>query len=382
MAETIKQLVDGLAGRRDYFGDICDHLDAHLARGDTAYLEEFALALHTRYGSGWVDAELHFLFNRIRWDVTTTPGRANVERALSLGLGAWERGGRPERVAAAVLAQYQPLAALGPVFVADPGARRTRRVREELRACLVHELVLRGAPVARLREAVAWAEASPHWADHPLAWLPWTLAPFEGEPAVPKFFRGGMAGGVGYGLPEGEPLAGSGASAAVPVEIGEDAPDLTAAVRRWARRHNGRIEAAVFLADAELAPDALPGTLAELPLDCLDGLRMRPVVVPTAATEVWQRLFAAASVGGGHPNEFWHGAYGRLAAWRSMAALAGADPDASPEEVIRRVEDCTWYGFRVSTDWWVEDFMDFGVLALGPGRRRLAVLAATDYNGG
>ncbi|MGA5820381.1 DUF6183 family protein [Kitasatospora sp. NPDC094028] len=389
MAETIKHIVDGLAGR-EFDGDVHQFLDPYAARGDTAYLTEFAAALHARFGSGRAGAEHRFLFDRILWDVTTARGRAHVDRALSLGLATRVRDGLPGRRTAAVLAQYQPADALGGVFAAD---REAGDVAEELRACLVHELVLRGKPVARLREAIGWAETSPYWAAHPLAWLPWALAPFEGLPALPNYFRGGMAGGVGYGLPEGEPIAGSGdplpgsgdpvaVPVAVPVEIGEDARDLTAAVDRWAGRHNGRIEAAVFHTGTQIAPEALPGTLTELPLDCLDGLYRRPIVVPTTAEEVWRRLFAAASCGGGHPAEFWYGAYGRLAAWRSLAALAGAAPGASPEEVVRRVNGCAWYGFAVSTDWWNEDFMDFGVLALAFGGRRLAVLAATDYNGG
>ncbi|MFF2149037.1 DUF6183 family protein [Kitasatospora sp. NPDC058190] len=371
MAKTIEQLVAGLAGSYEV-GEVCRLLDAHLAGGDTAYLAEFGAALNARFGSGRAGAEHQYLFDRILWDVVTRPGRVHVERALGLGLATRSRSGRPVRRAAAVLAEHQRPSALAGVFEAAPD---DATAPEELRACLLHELVLRGAPVAKLPEARAWAEASPSWAEHPLAWLPWALDPLEGTPGLPHYRRGGVSHGRPYGLPQGAPLNGC---AGVPVEVGEEEPRLTAAVERWARRYNGRVEAAVFDADGPVAPEALPGTLAALPLDCVED----PVVVPTTAAEAWRRLFAAASTGGGGEDGWWYGAYGRLAAWRSLAALAGAGPDASAAEVARRAADCAWYGFTAGGEWFNGDDMDLGFAVLDAGRRRLAVLAATDYDGG
>ncbi|MET8628980.1 DUF6183 family protein [Kitasatospora sp. NPDC004669] len=371
MAKTIEQLVDGLAGSHEV-GEVCRLLDAHLAGGDTAYLAEFGATLHTRYGSGRAGAEHQYLFDRILWDVATRPGRAHVERALGLGLATRSRSGRPVRRAAAVLAEHQRPAVLAGVFAAAPD---DGTAPEELRACLLHELVLRGAPVAKLPEARAWAEASPYWAEHPLAWLPWTLDPLEGTPAMPRYRRGGVGYGRAYGLPKGAPLTGS---ADVPVEVGQDEPGLTAAVARWAGRYNGRVEAAVFHAGGPVGPESLPGTLAALPLGCVE----RPTVVPTTAAEAWRQLFIAASTGGGREDDWWYGAYGRLAAWRSLAALAGTGPDSSAAEVARRTGDCAWYGFTAAGEWFNRDDMDLGFVTLDAGRRRLAVLAATDYDGG
>lgn len=395
MAKTIEQLVAGLAGTYQV-SEVCVLLDEHLERGDTAYHVEVGAELHRRYGSAWAGAEHDYLYERILWDVATRPGRVHVERALELKLAVSSRIGRPVRRAAAVLAEYQPLGALAWVFAAPADHPR---VPEELRAQLLQELVLRGAPVAKLPEARAWAAASPYWAGHPFARLPWTLDPIEGKPVMPHYSRGGVAWGVPYGLPKGTRITAAGR---VAVEIGADEPGLTVAVEAWARRFNGQLEAAVFEAERPVTPEELPGTLAGLPMDCMSGAGCRGplggvpgvddadggahaahlAVVPTTAAEVWRQLFAAASSGSGDEREWRYGGYGRLAAWRSLAAMVGAGPEDPVAEVARRAGECAWYGFTMCGDWFICDDLDLGFAVLDAGRRRLAVLAGTDYHGG
>ncbi|MFD0277258.1 DUF6183 family protein [Kitasatospora sp. NPDC127111] len=383
MAEGIERFVDQLAGQ-EFVGDVCRLLDEHLERGDTAYLAAFGAALHARFGSGEKGAEHQYLFDRILWDVVTTPGRENIAHALRLGLATRSRSGRPVRRAAAVLAAEHPVADLAVLFAPGPAYDDAP---DELRACLIHELVLRGAPVAEQSAVVDWAARSPFWAGHPLAWLPWSLAPLEGRPDLPRYFRGGAAYGVRYGLPEGDRLPPGGGPGAVPpppVRRINAGADLTPAVERWARRFNGRVESAVHVAERPLDPAVLHPLLASLPLDCLAGLAVPEhlVVVPGSPGGAWSLLFDAASIGGGRDDRWCYGAYGRLAAWRSLAALSGAPDGASAAEVTRWAEECAWYGFAAATDWFNRDTMDLGILTLAPDRRRLAVLAATDYDGG
>ncbi|MEU6236734.1 DUF6183 family protein [Kitasatospora sp. NPDC047058] len=381
MADGIGQIVDRLAGQ-EFVGDVCRLLDEHLERGDTAYLAAFGAALHARYGSGEGDAEHRYLFDRVLWDIVTTPGRANIAHALRLGLATRLRSGQPVRRAAAVLAAEHAVADLAVLFT--PG-RPYEDAPDELRACLIHELVLRGAPVAEQPEVVDWAARSPFWAGHPLAWLPWSLAPLEGRPELPRYHRGGAAYGVRYGLPEGDRLpSGGDPAAAPPARRSAAGPGLIAAVERWAGRFNGRVESAVHLADRPVGPAALHPLLASLPLDCLAGSAApgHLVVVTGSPGEAWSRLFGAASTGGGRDDTWWYGAYGRLAAWRSLAALSGAPEGAPAAEVARRAEECAWYGFEAATDWFNGYAMDLGILTLTPDRRRLALLAATDYDGG
>ncbi|MFF4814274.1 DUF6183 family protein [Kitasatospora sp. NPDC001309] len=395
MAKTIEQLVAGLAGTYEV-SEVCLLLEAHLERGDTAFHVEVGAALHRRYGSGWAGAEYASLYDHVLWDVISTPGRVHVEHAFALKPAVSLRPGRPLHRTAAVLAEYQPLEALAWVFGAPAGHPR---VPEELRACLVQELVLRGAPVAELPAARAWAAASPYWAAHPLARLPWTLDPIEGEPLMAHYSRGAVAFGVPYALPEGDRIAAAGR---VAVEIGADEPGLTVALRRWARQFNGQLEAAVFEAERPVAPAELPGTLAGLPLDCMSGEGCRGplggvdgvdeahggahaahlAVVPTTAAAVWRQLFVAASSGAGDERVWSYGGYGRLEAWRSLAALVGAGPEERVAEVARRAGECAWYAFTMCGDWFIRDDLDLGFAVLDAGRRRLAVIAATDYRGG
>ncbi|WP_405007282.1 DUF6183 family protein [Kitasatospora purpeofusca] len=60
------------------------------------------------------------------------------------------------------------------------------------------------------------------------------------------------------------------------------------------------------------------------------------------------------------------GAYGRLYAWRSPAAPAGAPSDAPASEVEDRVRSCAWYRFGADTPWVHRAVWDLGVLAVTP----------------
>ncbi|MFD5559857.1 DUF6183 family protein [Kitasatospora griseola] len=84
-------------------------------------------------------------------------------------------------------------------------------------------------------------------------------------------------------------------------------------------------------------------------------------------------MFAAASTGGAY-NHGVQGAYGRLAAWQSPAALA----DAGLPTAEARATACHWFTFDAPAPWFDRIVWDFGPAALTPDRRRLAVLAATD----
>lgn len=97
----------------------------------------------------------------------------------------------------------------------------------------------------------------------------------------------------------------------------------------------------------------------------------------STAAEAWRALFAASSLGG-VCNTGAHGAYGRLAAWHSMAGIVGLEETASAADVEARVLEWSWYRFDPETVWFEGVDWDLAIVAVSPDRTRLTVLAATD----
>lgn len=72
-----------------------------------------------------------------------------------------------------------------------------------------------------------------------------------------------------------------------------------------------------------------------------------------------------------------HGAYGRVASWGSLAALAGVEKnDLAAME--RAADRCEWLSY--TSDWYlhVAPSMDVGIAGLRPDRRTVVILAITD----
>ena len=264
---------------------------------------------------------------------------------------------------------------------ADLAAAFTGRASEELRACLVHELVLRGVVVGEAPGIAGWA-TSPHWGHHPLGWLPLTLSGMEESADLPSYSIRGSSHSMPYGPSESRELAVH-AGARVPTAEETTTPAaataMGTAVANWAEESNGRIEARVFDLAEPLDAESVPTALLTLGLECLHGAGKKTALSVAARppAQAWQVLFAAASTGGAY-NSGSYGAYGRLAAWQSLAALAGSPEGASATEVEAHVLDCVWHGFGADTKWFEQVAWDIGLAVLSRGRRRLAVLAATD----
>ncbi|GAB1508677.1 hypothetical protein JCM33774_07180 [Actinophytocola sp. KF-1] len=282
-------------------------------------LEELGHALLAEF------PHLSGLFDRVEALLAATP---SAERAAAVVRLA--RDLPPERVrrTAALLAAGQEASVL-----------LSMDLPLELGACVVHELVLRGE-----RVPAGWRS---RLAGHPLGELP--LTPLPGETAAPTART--------------ELITAAGV---VPSATRRTTPgDATAAVTTWLTESNGRAEAAVFTVSAPLtAEDVGIRTVESLGLDCLagDGLALRAATL----SDVVRVLFDAAANGGAY-DRGQGGAYGRLAAWRSVKALAGGG-----------VEGCAWWTFDAANDWFKRIAWDLGVLCLRAGGRGLAVLAATD----
>ncbi|MFJ1800323.1 DUF6183 family protein [Streptomyces sp. NPDC088180] len=128
----------------------------------------------------------------------------------------------------------------------------------------------------------------------------------------------------------------------------------------------GHSEAWLFRTDEDVEPDRVPALLPTLPMGCVEGLGAtgRFEIARRPADAIWSLLFAAASLGSAYHHGA-HGAFGRLWAWKSMAALGGAPADASAEEVEHHVRRTTW--FESDAEWFCNDAStDYGIAALSP----------------
>jgi hypothetical protein len=257
----------------------------------------------------------------------------------------------------------------------------------EVLSCWMHETVLRGTSLDREEQALAF-QARLAADNHPLGALPLTL--LEAETEAPTYMPMYGANAISKAVQRLEsgptstrtmpPPGEHGAPEVTRIEDGALEDRLREAVVPWTTSagSNGKTEAKVFRLDPPLTK-AAPGRwlLRTLPLDCMDGageLRAERC----NADAVWGALFAAASNGGAYSSGL-GGAYGRLAAWTSLAALVDAPRGASPHDVDERARACTFLVFGAPADgWWNDIAWDIGALAVRSDGASVAVLAATD----
>ncbi|MFI0811960.1 DUF6183 family protein [Streptomyces echinatus] len=309
-----------------------------------------------------------------------TPGRAFLRRLLSLSTQVRYSKASDERLLASLIAEAQSLDdALYVLW--HPEAIE----HHELRACLFHELLLRGAdPDELLPRAGRRPDFRPgHWSG--LSWLPARLAEMEGPDLsawLPSRGYLNSASGSPAPMKSPTPVGAAARRAGGAHRVREATPaQLVELIGRPAR--DGRWcdhEARVFALDEPVTARELPHVVSALPLDCLRGLGERDRFGGEECTlgTVWLTLFMTASTGGiGSPGV--HGAWGRFSAWLALSGLCGAEyPEASAREVEERARACSWYRFGADTGWFRNEVSDYGIAALSPDGRRIAVLAATD----
>ncbi|QLJ03105.1 hypothetical protein HZZ00_20385 [Streptomyces sp. NEAU-sy36] len=372
MADQIRTIVAGLAELDDVSG-VCAAAEERVGRGDAAFAADLGIACADAYGAARHTWQYRSVFDHLLRLLATTRGSGNVAQALRMVSCPRAADRKLDRYTASLLASGHEAEDLAPAF--------TGRASEELRACLVHELVLRGVVVEETPGIAGWA-SSRHWSHHPLRQLPLTLSDMERGADLPGYGVRGRSHSMPYDSSAGRGPAVSG-GARVPsvteTTTRAAAEAMGRAVANWAEDSNGRIEARVFTMAEPLEPASVPKALPTLGLDCLRGAGKKTAVSVTVrpVAEVWRVLFAAASTGGAY-NSGLYGAYGRLAAWQSLAALARSPEGLTVEEVEERARGCVWYGFSAGTDWFEQVAWDIGLAALAPDRRGLAVLAATD----
>ena len=350
------------------------------AQGDASFVRGLGSQLADRHAAALEQARDHErqLAHVVRV-LALTPGRESLTQLLGLLEDKPHAGTRPDLRApfvASLLAEHRPV----PDLIATVFDRHEWKRLDDLRACLFHELLLRGVDTDARGPLRDWTLVRPGW--HPLAWLPTHRRDFEAGVGFPSRSLRGSARGVSSQLPTTgrqdpptpRPSEPSALQDVATVDVYET---IVAAPQagEW-----GACGAWVFRLDEAVTPDRVPALLPTLPMACLDGLgptdRFEIAVRPME--EVWRLLFATASMGGIWSSGV-HGAFGRLWAWRSLAGLSGAPAHASPPEVEERARQSTWFHFEADAEWFHNDIgSDYGIAALSPDRRRIAVLAATD----
>ena len=269
-------------------------------------------------------------------------------------------------------------------LLAAIGRAGTDAAHQEILACWLHETVLRGTSLDR-EEAALGFQARLAEQKHPLGHLPLSLLPAESE--APTYMPMYGANAISNAVQRLESGASSTRTMPPPGDQPAPAPALTVdaaveqrlleAVAPWTSGSNGNAEAKVFTLSPAIGAVA-PGKwlLRALPLACLEGasaLRTER----TGPEAVWGALFAAAANGGAYSSGL-GGAYGRRAAWTSLAALVAAPPDATAATVDGLSSKCTFLMFGAAGGWWHDVAWDIGALALRPDGATVAVLAATD----
>jgi hypothetical protein len=266
------------------------------------------------------------------------------------------------------------------------------KLHTEVLACWMHETVLRGTALDREETSLAF-QAKLAAQGHPLGALPLALLEAEGEAPTYMPMYGATAISKAVQRLESGPTSARTmpppgddvAPRATRIEDAALEKRLVEAVGPWTTSEgsNGKAEAKVFRLEPALST-ASPGRwlLRALQLDCVASLP-RPEDLRAercTADAVWGALFAAAANGGAYSSGL-GGAYGRRAAWTSLAALVDAPADATPVQVDERARAATFVMFGAPAGgWWNDIAWDIGARAVRAGGASAAVLAATDVD--
>ncbi|MFE7588813.1 DUF6183 family protein [Kitasatospora sp. NPDC057512] len=349
-------------GEFDWAGGLAAELAARTAAG--------------RDRTGHCAAALYWTLNAL----AAHPGPQSL-RALVRVLDSPHPGVSPRYLAAVVAHGHRIEDIADEVFDRAPEAANAH----EFAACLLHETVLvsdavNGYPALRAFSDTLQAEG------HPLAVLPLALLPEEHGLRRPAGAADDWTWTVPAVWPEpGDALETTPAmrqrtAAADPTETGVPATAraMGAAVAHWLAQSNGKLAAQEFWLPDPVAPEDVPALLALLPLTPWPPGQTPARLHPSDPDLALRTLLTAAlrAPAYGHGT---YGAYGRLAAWRSLAALTGTPADAPITRIADRVRQTTWFRLgTASTPWFHNVAWDLALAALHPDGQTLAVLAATD----
>lgn len=249
---------------------------------------------------------------------------------------------------------------------------------------LIQESVVRGADYESVEPIHAFWQKLKNQKD-PLAWLPLHSMDIERSISFPCYNGGGsvshMPSTSVQGTLDKQPSRTTPEHPFTAVSMPFNQEVAARCVRSWKEHSNGKFEATLFETNSIIAAiDVSPKQVLKLRLDCLAGASPSEVNLDAVPPDrIFQMLFGAASNGGAYPPGE-HGAYGRLAAWQSLAALTGAGASTSIDDIYRLTKESSWYSISSTSKWFHNIAWDFCVVCLRPDKQHIVVLAATDQD--
>lgn len=364
--------------------ELFGRVEAARVAGEVGFLVALLAAIYpARETARQWSPERHLAMQAFR-ALALIPGEAAVR-------GLWTRAHAADQptVLAAALAKVQPLEVLEAVIAEAPRAAR------EIAAGWLHESVYYGAePLAA--PALARFAAQLQAEGHPLGRVPLRLTELEQEMgrSAPHL----SATGVGsWGIRPtswDEVIDPRPACAATWREVKDAAWAATVAgifltpgvvcnarveARRWVLAEP--IDAAQLGAPLlrALQPDCVTGLLEddEDLNSAVDPATARVFARPATVTEVVARLLSLA-IGWRCYGTYNGVGTGRARTFAGLAALCELPPGSAWEAIEAAARARRWALFRVEGRWFEQVCEDFGVMALDPSGRRVAVVAETD----
>ena len=151
----------------------------------------------------------------------------------------------------------------------------------------------------------------------------------------------------------------------------KESPDISLPVRNWSDHSNGSWISLKGSAETQLSPKLL---LEELDFEALYAKLCK--VKTITANQAFQILFAACANGGAYTSGE-YGAIARLYTWKGMNAMVSEEELTDAIETQQKVFGYRWSEFVVDT-WFINEWLDLGLVGIGPNLRDFSILAATD----
>nr|WSY51631.1 DUF6183 family protein [Streptomyces sp. NBC_00886] len=385
MTQRIKELLDSDFSAPSALGEEIQH---RVSSGDFEWATLLGTELARRaVHEGEESSEHGFLLHRLQTALATTAGQQSLRALMclpsSLQAGASAQTRAERRLAHMVALGHRPADIVPVVY----GEQLGTAASDEFRACLLQELVLEGVAVPEYPLLRSFGEALVT-EEHPLAPLPLHLLPAERALLRPTHAPHDWT----WALPPAtvekhsdqpelrvspEMRRRSVAVDPADITVPEVAEAMSAAVRHWLEESNGTVAAQEFWSASPVSPDDFAAVFERLPLTAWPTGEARARLHPATSDRVLRVLLTSAVRSPAYGNGMF-GAYGRLAAWRSLGGLVGAAPDAPIDHTAMLVEQAHWFIADPSSDWFHQVAWDLAVAALRPGGQEIAVLTATD----